>query len=318
LLASIVDIACETENLSVLCELILGSDNTTDALTDDLFTVFAPTDDAFASIDAELFNELVNCTAAMNSVVAFHTVAESEIFSTDLVCGGAIEMSNGDDSRTVCRNGYIYQKGSLNPTDDMPMVVTADIEACNGVIHIVDKVMIPKANRIAVCDDDSDDDVAPPAVPAPSAPSACKTVAQIICEDSSFSLICDLVMEFDWYEALSTGTWTIFAPPDNAFTAIEEVSEDFTNCEIGDVLSFHAVFGQTLMFDDLLCAEKITMANSDDSRTQCELDKVTREVIKYQKGVGQMDGMLPQITDADIMACNGVVHVVNNVMIPKL
>ena len=149
-----VDIACENENLSTLCELILESNATTDALTDETFTVFAPTNEAFASLDIELFGELVNCTEALDSVLAFHTLYDDEVYSTDLVCGDTIEMANGDDSRTVCRDGNIYQKGSLNLRDNMPMVVEANIEACNGVIHIVDEVMIPKANRISVCDDE--------------------------------------------------------------------------------------------------------------------------------------------------------------------
>jgi transforming growth factor-beta-induced protein len=149
-----VDLACDTEDLSTLCELISGSEPTAEALSTATFTVFAPTNEAFYNIDAELFDELVNCTDALNSVLAFHTVPGVELYSTDLVCTETTTMSNGDDSRTVCREGKVFQKGSLNTKDAMPEIVAADIEACNGVIHIVDEVMIPKAKAIAICEGD--------------------------------------------------------------------------------------------------------------------------------------------------------------------
>jgi hypothetical protein len=52
-------------------------------------------------------------------------------------------MTNGEDSRTVCKGDAIYQKGGGNTDDALPQIISADIVACNGVVHVVDNVMLP-------------------------------------------------------------------------------------------------------------------------------------------------------------------------------
>ncbi len=52
-------------------------------------------------------------------------------------------MTNGKDSRTICKDGTTYQKGGGNSDDAKPEIISADIEACNGVIHVVSEVMLP-------------------------------------------------------------------------------------------------------------------------------------------------------------------------------
>jgi len=313
---SIVDLACDTEDLSTLCELISGSEPTAEALSTATFTVFAPTNEAFYNIDAELFDELVNCTEALNSVLAFHTVPGVELYSTDLTCTERTTMGNGDDSRTVCRDGKVFQKGSLNTKEAMPEIVAADIEACNGVVHVVDEVMIPKAKAIAICDGDvAVDTYEGPRNPgAPPTKDECSSIADIACADEKFTVLCDLVVEFELVEELSGGTWTVFAPTDEAFLAIEDVIPDLTVAQIGEVVKFHAIPERAVMFEDLPCKELTVMANGDTSRTKCD----EKDTVKYQKGYGQIEGMLPKIITADIEACNGIVHVVDNVMIPRI
>lgn len=52
-------------------------------------------------------------------------------------------MTNGKDSRTICEGGATYQKGEENSEDERPRIISQDIEACNGVIHIISEVMLP-------------------------------------------------------------------------------------------------------------------------------------------------------------------------------
>lgn len=331
---TIVDVVCDTDDTSTLCELITGSVFTVETLATETFTLFAPTNDAFASMDIELLDDLVNCTAAMNSIFAFHTVYGSSVYSTDLECGERITMANGDDSRTVCTGNKVYQKGQLNSREQMPEIVMADMEACNGVVHMVSEVMIPKEKYIAECEDEDETEVeveTPARNPVPEKDTStvsndvseaeCKTVAEYLCSDSDFSVICDLINEFQFYTLLSdcTSEWTVFAPTDEAFATFEEkVMVDLTAENLLDVLSFHAVQNSKLSYDDLLCTETIEMANGHDSRTQCSKDKETKEPFKIQKGAGQISGMPPKIIESDISACNGIIHVVDNVMIPPL
>ena len=131
---------------------------------------------------------------------------------------------------------------------------------------------------------------------------------------------------FTYYELLdgrvTPGDWTIFAPTDEAFYAIEESSElslvDLSMEVLVDIVSFHAVQFQILTYDDLICKETIEMSNGDDSRTKCGKDDETGERFKIQKGAGQLDGMLPRIIMPNIEAYNGIIHKIDNVMLPKL
>jgi len=317
---SIADIVCESDVHTTLCDLVTASDTIVDTLTNSRssLTLFAPTDDAFAALDADLLGELGNCTEAMDSVLAFHVVVGG-FDSTDLECGAELAMANNDNSRTICKGDAVYQKGSQNTREDMPRIVAADIEACTGVVHVVDQVMLPMARRIPFdnCYDSADVvvDVDPP---APPASGECQTIAEIVCGDPYLSTLCDLVTEFELAEAFSSGTWTLFAPVDAAFAGIEDVAQDLTPKQIEDVLRFHAVPNVALAYDALPCKELTAMANGKNSRTKCDRDDATGDRIKYQRGSGQMDGMMPRIALADVAACNGIVHIVNNVLIPKL
>ena len=114
-------------------------------------------------------------------------------------------------------------------------------------------------------------------------------------------------------EPLSKGTWTVFAPTDEAFGAIEDAAETFDFLDLDDMLQFHAVAGARITFADLPCTELTEMANGETSRTKCSRNGT----IKYQRGPGQMDGMLPKIVAKDVEVCNGIIHVVDNVMLPN-
>lgn len=118
-------------------------------------------------------------------------------------------------------------------------------------------------------------------------------------------------------EALSGGNWTVFAPTDDAFGKIAAVTADLTGDQLLDVLLFHVVAGQAVTSDQLVCKGLIPMANEDNSRTKCVHDEFGNEMF-FQRGPGNSDEMLPKITAANLKACNGIVHVVDNVMIPKL
>lgn len=86
---------------------------------------------------------------------------------------------------------------------------------------------------------------------------------------------------------------------------------DLDAAALTDILLFHVTPG-TVLSGDLTCKEVITMANGKDSRTKCEQNGA----IKYQVGGGNAD-MPPMIVAPDVAACNGVVHVIDHVMMYK-
>ena len=113
-------------------------------------------------------------------------------------------------------------------------------------------------------------------------------------------------------EPLSKGTWTIFAPTDTAFNAIEDAEDfDLDVEQIGALLQYHVVVDKVITFKELPCTDLTEMSNGETSRTKCSNGD------KYQRGPGQLDGMLPKIVMKDVKVCNGIVHVVDNAMIPE-
>lgn len=108
---------------------------------EDVFTVFAPTNEAFEKFPEDL--DSINAET-LTDILLFHAVAGKEIYREDLVCQDLLEMANGVDSRTICDGPERYQKGAGNPEGRVPYLIESDIQACNGIIHMVDDVMLPR------------------------------------------------------------------------------------------------------------------------------------------------------------------------------
>ncbi len=129
-------------------------------------SVFAPTDSAFGDIAIATEQEIIR------NILLFHVIPDVQLMAADLVCTDTYIMANEDDSRCVhnrhgnaadsskthhsfyvkhrhvCERGedgsmLKFQKGRGNPRDTMPQIVQADVEACNGVIHVVNAVLLP-------------------------------------------------------------------------------------------------------------------------------------------------------------------------------
>ena len=108
------------------------------------FTVFAPTDEAFAEagIDLSTFdNDEANATLA--DILTYHVYAGS-VAAADVTDGMVATMVNGDDATFTVVNGTVMVGGAT--------VTSADVAASNGVIHVIDKVLMPPADEPAVVD----------------------------------------------------------------------------------------------------------------------------------------------------------------------
>merc|ERR1712238_320119 len=105
----------------------------------------------------------------------------------------------------------------------------------------------------------------------------------------------------------------VFVPTDDAFTKVEMGFAALTEEEAGRVVMFHFYEGMLLTSDTLACGEKITSmnGNGDASRTKCKGEN------KYQNGNGNTKtGTMPEIAAVDMMACNAVIHTLDEVMFP--
>ena len=99
------------------------------------FTVFAPTDAAFAKVPTDTLNALLADKAALANVLTYHVVA-GKVMAADVVKLTSAVTVQGQAVSIEVKDGKVYVDGT--------QVVTADIEASNGVIHVIDAVILPK------------------------------------------------------------------------------------------------------------------------------------------------------------------------------
>lgn len=134
---SVADTIAAQPQLSTLNGLVAQT-----GLTDTLkgtgpFTVFAPSNGAFSKVPAKTMDELAKDPAKLKAVLTYHVVAGKVM---------AADVKNGN-SKTVNGVNLALSKAGDFVTVENAMVQTADISATNGVVHIVDSVLIPPATR---------------------------------------------------------------------------------------------------------------------------------------------------------------------------
>lgn len=131
--ATIADTAARTPQLSTLTKLLADA-----GLTDTLrgagpFTVFAPSDEAFKAVPAKTMTELAANKALLKSVLTYHVLA-GKISSVD--------AKNGNVKTLQGANVAVAKAGSFVTVEEA-VVTEADMAATNGVIHVIDKVLMP-------------------------------------------------------------------------------------------------------------------------------------------------------------------------------
>jgi uncharacterized surface protein with fasciclin (FAS1) repeats len=143
----VVDLVCSTEGLETLCALTAeacttdGLETICDTVTGPgPFTVFAPSNSAFQELSMPLKDAIQN-PEFLSDIIMSHVV-EGKILSTDLVCDAAVTMANMEVTTTLCNDGDFYQSAPGN-IDVLPKIVTTDVNASNGVVHVIDQVILP-------------------------------------------------------------------------------------------------------------------------------------------------------------------------------
>jgi len=267
---TVVDIISNSPDHTTLKAAITAA-----GLADDLsgtgpFTVFAPTDAAFAALPAGTLESLLaDPTGALANILLYHVVG-AKAMSTDL--------SNGQEITTLLGKKVIVTINENGVFINNAKVTVADIEADNGVVHVIDAVLIP--------------------------PSV--TVVDIISNSPDHTTLKAAVIAAGLADDLSgTGPFTVFAPTDAAFAALpegtlESLLADPTGA-LANILLYHVV-GAKAMSTDLANGQEITTLSGK---------KVT--VTINNNGVFINNA---KVTVADIQADNGVVHVIDAVLVP--
>lgn len=282
----IVDLALATNDLSTLVAALQSANLVSALQADGPFTVFAPTNAAFqALLDSNSdWNALSDIPSdVLTSVLLFHVV-EGNIKSTDLTDTYVNTLSTGPNgeplSLQVEVTGAIEFNGDATP-------VAVDNEATNGVVHIINKVMLP-----------------PNIVGLASNNGAFSTLVAAL-TDSRHTTDFVSVLNGD-------GPFTVFAPTNDAFQALLDSNSEWNG--LGDipietldaVLKYHVVNGANVQSDQLTDDQVISML--DGNSVTVDLS----DGAKLDTGSGQSVNII--ITD--VQGTNGVVHAVETVLLP--
>ena len=280
----IVDIAAGDSTFSILVAALQEAELVGALQGDGPFTVFAPTDEAFADLLAALDITAADLLAHpdLSKVLLYHVVS-GKVMSTDLSDGMKAPTLNGQSITVDLDMGVMI---------DSANVISADIEATNGVIHVIDSVLVP------------DDFVLAPEM-MDETPSV--DIVDIALSDDNFSMLVSLLQEADLVGALQgDGPFTVFAPTNDAFTdlvtALDITPEELmAQPELASVLLYHVVSGKVMSTD---LSDGLQAATLNGESIDFDL----------MNGVKANNSM---VIAADIEASNGVVHVIDSVLIPE-
>ena len=270
------DIPTNAQNTGIhdsLVAALVHADLVTALQGDGPFTVFAPTDDAFAAAGIDLTNfDTDEENATLVDILTYHVYAGS-VEAAQVTDGMTATMLNGDDATFTVTNESVMIGDAT--------VTMADVMASNGIIHVIDKVLMPPADLVDI-----------------------PTVAQ------GTGIHDSLVAAVIQAELLSTlqgeGPFTVFAPTDDAFAAagvdLAALDNDEGKAALTNILLYHVVSGtvpSSAVTDGLVAAA----VNGDD--------------LTFTVGDGVVVNDANVIL-ADVMASNGIIHVIDKVLIPPV
>ena len=236
------------------------------------FTVFAPTDQAFADAGIDLNTFTTDEQIATLTDILLYHVYSGAVNAADVTDGLTVAMVNGDEASFTVTDGNVMVGDAT--------VVLADVPASNGVIHVIDKVLMPPADLVDIA-------------------------AVAMSTGVHDSLVAALVKADLVTTVQGDGPFTVFAPTDQAFADAGIDLDSFTTDEqiatLTDILLYH-VYSGAVHAADVTDGLTVAMVNGDEASFT-----VTDGTVM----VGDAT-----VTSADVMASNGVIHVIDKVLMP--
>lgn len=269
-------------------------------------TVFAPTDAAFAALLEALgvtAEDVLADTALLDTVLAYHVVPG--VFNAE-----AVAAADGALLGTYLANAAL----AVSVTDDgvfvnESQVVSADIMASNGIVHVIDAVLVPEMGEGEMMGE----------MEEPTASIAETVMSAADADEPQFTVLLAAVMAADPSIAAMLsdgGPYTVFAPTDEAFAALLEalgVSAEELLAQtdlLNTVLAYHVVPGK---FD---AATVVGAAGEEGFSIATLLPGGLLNVAVVDGGVVINDTV--NVVATDIYATNGIIHVIDAVLVPEM
>jgi transforming growth factor-beta-induced protein len=279
---TIVDVAINND-LTSLVAAVVRADLAETLSGDGPFTVFAPTNAAFQDLldSNPEWNSVDDIPVeTLRAVLLFH-VLNGEVGSADLSDTYVNTLSTGPNDEALSLQvevtGAIEFNGDAKP-------VTVDVEASNGVVHVIDKVMLPP------------------------------TIVTLALNNAAFTSLVAALTDSrhttNFVEVLNAeGPYTVFAPTNDAFQALLDSNADWNSLEDIDIATLEAVLlyhvvGGNVQSDQLTNGDVPTLGGSDitiDLTNGAQIKTSTQTV---------------NIILTDVQGWNGVVHAIDTVLLP--
>ena len=245
------------------------------------FTVFAPNDDAFTTfLDGGSLDDLSK--EDLDPILKYHVVAGASVSSGDLEDGMEVNTLNG---KFTVRFNSTGLPSLIDANGKEVKLIQVNVPASNGVIHVIDNVLEPEKEDQ-------------------------KTIAQIVTDSDDFDLLEQALTDTNLAATFAgAGTFTVFAPTDTAFEALlEELDvayEDINTEVLAAVLKMHVL--DTEVASSAITAGDITTLNGE------KFSIATGPV-----AITDPNGRISTVTTADVEASNGIIHIIDKVILPTV
>mgnify|MGYP005849355919 CR=1 FL=1 len=278
----IVDIAVNDGRFTTLVTALQAA-NLVDTLKGEgPFTVFAPTDEAFAALPAGALEGLLADIPALTDVLLYHVVS-GKVMAADVV--------NLESATTVQSEPISISVDGATVKVNQANIIITDIEASNGVIHVIDAVILPPSMSAT-----SEEEAMMAATP---------DIVDIAVNDGRFTTLVTALQAANLVDTLKgEGPFTVFAPTDEAFAALPAGTLEGLLADIPaltDVLTYHVVPGK------VMAADVVNLAAADTVQSEPISISVDGATVKVNQA---------NIIITDIEASNGVIHVIDAVILP--
>jgi uncharacterized surface protein with fasciclin (FAS1) repeats len=305
---NIVDIAASDGRFDTLHTAIVAAGLAdTLASADNEFTVFAPTDAAFAALEAAspgtIASLLADPQGALQQVLLYHTVSGA-LDSSAVLSESSLPSLQGE-SLAVSKSG---DAAFVNNSQ----IIITDVKAKNGIIHVIDAVLVPKAisnptaatvaqaeMNVEKAVQENEADVA--------AAEPTQTIAEIAVANGSFNTLVAALSAAGLVDTFAQpGDYTVFAPTDDAFAKIPESTLQALladpSGDLTDILTYHVV-GDSLTRNQLATDDNVPTLNG-------------KTLSINKDGVNIVDINGAKVLIYNILASNGIIHVIDTVLIP--
>jgi transforming growth factor-beta-induced protein len=255
-------------------------------------TVFAPTDRAFAALkksNPDLYAQVASDKKLLQSVLTYHVIGKripAKAATAAAKKNLKVKTLQGERIALSYRGGKIVLNGSSR-------VVAADIKTSNGIVHAINTVLVPPSLT--------------------QAPAPVKSIVEIAAGNPEFSTLVSLVQKAGLVDAISSpGPFTVFAPTNAAFEKLAAAAPATYQAVVADpalltkVLTYHVVPGA------IKGAQAIAVAQQGGNVASLAGEPIS---LSIKDGKLTLNGS-STVSTPDILATNGVIHVIDTVIVP--